>query len=90
MSSVSNFVLVGRMMSANKVSFSIQGCCTTMNSMVGCRRASCISLPPFQQVSQQGESDQIMWMRVVAFERERELDELVLVAGARRRRGRTS
>ena len=63
MSSVSNFVFVGRMTSAKKQSFSIQGCCTTMNSIEGWRRASCISLPPFQHVSQHGVSDQIMCRR---------------------------
>ncbi len=52
------------MISANRVSFSIQGCCTTTHSMDSWRRASCILKPPFQQVSQQGESDHTIWMRL--------------------------
>lgn len=52
------------MMSANMVSFSIQGCCTTTHSIDSSRSASCILNPPFQHVSQQGESDQIMCTRL--------------------------
>ena len=61
-SSSSSVVEVGRMMSANRQSFSIQGCCTSTNSRFGWRSASWNSWPPFQQVDQQGASDQIMRM----------------------------
>ena len=40
MSSSSSLVLIGRMMSARMVSFSSQGCWTTMVSILGLRKAS--------------------------------------------------
>ncbi len=62
MSSSSSLVLIGRMTSANRQSFSSQGCWASMNSMSGCRTALTKSLPAFQQVIQEGESVQIMWI----------------------------
>src|SRR4030066_96363 len=59
-SSVSNFVLDGRIISAKWQSFSIQGCWASINSILGLRKAFAMRLPPFQQVVQEGESVQIM------------------------------
>ena len=54
MSSSSSLVLTGRMMSANRQSFSSQGCWHKMNSMSGWRMAWMKLLPSFQQVIQRG------------------------------------
>ena len=53
---------MGRMMSAKMVSFSSQGCCTTMVSILGLRKAWIDSMLLFQQVVRQGLSIQIMWI----------------------------
>ena len=58
----SNMVFTGRMMSANRASFSNQGCCITMVSTRSQRSASCMAYPPFQHVVQLGESDMTMWI----------------------------
>src|SRR4030042_683207 len=60
MSSTSNLVHDGKMISANRQSFSSQGCWASINSILGLRNASTIRLPPFQQVVHDGESVQIM------------------------------
>ena len=52
--------VTGSTMSAKCASFSNHGCCKSTNSRFSLRRAFRYSLPPFQQVDQQGVSDQIM------------------------------
>src|SRR4030042_691655 len=59
-SSDSNLVHDGKMISANRQSFSNQGCCANINSILGLLNASTKRLPPFQQVVHDGESVHIM------------------------------